>query len=136
MTQTPAPGPQLIHSRHALATLDPAQFTPELTQLLTAIHVPLQMHLNDEECNGTTFADWFMGGFPEDTYTQITQFGVDGVIAALYSFPLTGQVVQQFPVEHVQAFVAEFLNPQFPSEGEEGVDENPAPEPAPEKTPA
>lgn len=133
----PAPGPQLVQARHPLATLDPAQFTPELTQLLYAIVIPLQLHLTDEECNGTTFADWFMGGFPEETYNQVVQFGPEGVTAALYSFPPTGQVVQQFPVEHVQAFVAEFLNPQFPPEGAESEEEENTPAtPIPEKTPA
>lgn len=132
---TSAPGPQLVQARHPLATLDPAQFTPELTQLLHAITIPLQMHLTDEDANGTTFADWFMGGFPENTYNQIVQFGPDGVIAALYSFPPTLQVVQQFPVDKVQAFVAEFLNPQFEDQGageaeeeeEDGKEKEPVP---------
>ena len=34
-------------------------------------------------------------------------------MAALYSFPPTLQAIQQFPVEKVQGFVAEFLNPRL-----------------------
>jgi len=107
-----APGPQLVQARHPLATLDPEQFTPELTQLLSAIAIPLGAHLA-EDINGTAFADWFMSGFGEGTHTQIVGFGPEGVIAALYSFPPTLQAVQGFPVEKVQEFVTEFLNPQF-----------------------
>ena len=130
----PTPGPQLVQTRHPLATLDPAQFTPELTQILSAIAIPLGAHLT-EDINGTVFADWFMSGFGEGTHTQIVQFGVDNVVAALYSFPATLQAVQGFPVEKVQEFVAEFLNPQFEDDGA-GVDgEGTVATPEPEKTP-
>jgi hypothetical protein len=110
----PAPntGPQLVQARHPLATLDPGQFTPELTQLLSAISIPLGAHLA-EDINGTAFADWFMLGFGEETHAQIVGFGPEGVVSALYSFPPTLAAIQGFPVEKVQEFVAEFLNPQF-----------------------
>jgi len=128
---TVAPGPQLVQARHPLATLDPATFTPELTRLLYAISIPLGAHLA-EDINGTAFADWFMSGFGEGTHAQIAQFGPEGVVAALYSFPATLEAVQAFPVEKVQEFVAEFLNPQF-EDGEEGAGGS---IPEPEKTPA
>ena len=120
-TAAPAPGPQLVQARHPLATLDYTQFTPELTQLLTAIATPLNIHLTEND-TGTAFAEWFMTGFGEDTHTQIAGFGLEGVVAALYSFPTTLQAIQQFPVEKVQGFVAEFLSPQFEPGTEEGED--------------
>ena len=123
-TTAPAPtpgGPQLVQARHPLATLDYTQFTPELTQLLTAIATPLNIHLTEND-TGTAFAEWFMTGFGEDTHVQIAGFGLEGVVAALYSFPPTLQAIQQFPVEKVQGFVAEFLNPQFEPGTEEGED--------------
>lgn len=141
----PATGPQLVQARHPLATLDPTQFTPELAQILSAIATPLHIHIRDfivrpEEVNGSIFADWFQGGYPEETYTQIVQFGPDGVTAALYSFPLTLAAIQQFPVEKVQEFVAEFLNPVFDDEGagvEGEGDKTPEPDTEPEpKIPA
>ena len=129
----PAPGPQLVQARHPLSTLDPTQFTPELAQLLTAIATPLHVHLVEDD-SGTAFAEWFMTGFGEDTHTQIVSFGLDGVVAALYSFPATLLSVQQFPTEKVQAFVAEFLNPQFEDQVPGTGEEEETPEP--EKTPA
>ena len=133
----PTPGPQLVQARHPMGTLDPNSFTPELTQLLHSIAIPLQVHLNAED-SGTVFAEWFIGGFGEDTHGQVSQFGPEGVVAALYSFPPTLQAIQQFPVEKVQEFVAEFLNPQFVNEGEgEGEEEdNKTIPPAETKTPA
>lgn len=109
------PGPQLVQGppqRHPLGTLDPTQFTPELANLLLAIATPLHVHLAEGD-TGTTFAEWFLGGFPNDTFEQIQAFGPDMVVGALYSFPPTLAAIQQFPAEQVQAFVAEFLNPQF-----------------------
>lgn len=117
----PTPGPQLVAARHPLGTLDPTQFDPELSQLLTSISIPLQGHLSSPDATGTDFADWFIGGFGESTYNQIVEFGVDNVVGALYSFQPTLQAIQQFPTEKVQGFVAEFLNPKFEDqeEGEE-----------------
>ena len=130
------PGPQLVQARHPLATLDPATFTPELSQLLSAISIPLGAHLT-EDINGSAFADWFMSGFGEGTHGQIVEFGLENVIAALYSFPPTLVAVQGFPVEKVQEFVAEFLNPQFEEgEGEgDGGEESTTTTPKPD-TPA
>ncbi len=118
-------GPQLVQQRHPLGTLDPSQFTPELTQLLQSIAVPIQVHLGEGD-TGTAFAEWFMTGFGDDTHAQVVQFGPEAVVAALYSFPPTLQAIQQFPVEQIQIFIAEFLNPQFPPqpEGEEGNEED------------
>ncbi len=113
------PGPQLVQARHPLGTLDYTQFTPELAQLLSSIAVPLAMHLSDDQMTGTDFAEWFMGGFGDATHAQIAAFG-ENVVAALYSYPPTLQAIQGFPPEQVQAFVAEFLNPQFEDEASDG----------------
>lgn len=122
------PGPQLVQARHPLATLDPGQFTPELIQLLSAISIPLGAHLA-EDINGTAFADWFMSGFGEGTHAQVVAFGTNNVIAALYSFPPTLIAIQSFPVEKVQEFVAEFLNPQFEGDNTPEESESIASEP-------
>ena len=120
------PGPQLVPGpRHPLATLDPSQFTPELSQLLSSIAVPLQIHLS-EEVDGTEFANWFMGGYGEATHQEIAALGPDVVVGALYSHPATLQSVQSFTPEKVRVFVEEFLNPQFDEQTPQ-VEETPAP---------
>lgn len=118
--QPQVPGPQLVQAKHPLGTLDPAQFTPELGNLLLSIATPLHVHLAEKD-SGTTFAEWFLGGFPDETFQQIQEFGPDMVVAALYSFPPTLAAIQQFPADQVQGFVAEFLNPQF-EEGDKDED--------------
>ena len=96
-----------------MGTLNPAQFTSELTHILTAISTPLFLHLSENDLNGTTFADWFLNGFPQDTYDSIVGFGLEDVLNALYSFPMIGNGLVQFPPEKVRTFVEEFLSPNF-----------------------
>lgn len=119
-------GPQLVQqpARHPLGNLDITQFTPELTQLLSAIAIPLGVHIASGDTGGD-FADWFVGGFGDDTHQGIQGFGVDGVMGALYSFPATLTQIHGFDPAKVRVFVEEFLT--TPQQGEGEGDQAPDP---------
>jgi len=97
----------------------PAGFPPELANLLMRISRSLHYHLADINATGTDFASWFMSGEGDETYAEVRGFGVEGIIGALQAFPVTSQILVQFPAERVQMFVTEFVNPNFGPDGDD-----------------
>lgn len=122
------PQPQPQSPQQVSAPPLPPGFPPELANLLMRISRSLHYHLADINATGTDFASWFMSGEGDETYTEIQGFGVEGIIGALTSFPVTAQIVNQFPPERIQSFVAEFIAPQFEEEDKgEGSEDTPGP---------
>lgn len=116
----PQPQPQTISAPPL-----PPGFPPELANLLMRISRSLHYHLADINATGSDFASWFMSGEGDETYAEVQSFGVEGIIRALQSFPVTAQIVNQFPIERLQLFVTEFVTPQFDDE-DKGDEETPA----------
>jgi len=100
----------------------PAGFPPELANLLMRISRSLHYHLADINATGTDFASWFMSGEGDETYAEVRGFGAEGIVGALQAFPVTNQILVQFPAERVQMFVTEFVNPNFGPDDEDDAE--------------
>lgn len=97
---------------------------PQVAQLLSDIRVPLLNHLN-HGMSGARFSDWFIGGFGEPVYRQVTQFGVDGLLTALYTYAPIGQNLSAaYQRENVRAFVDDFIDPDYEAMEKEIAEEN------------
>lgn len=106
-------GPQPVPSPASAPAQDP------IYALLSSITIPL---LNNLQVNGTgtDFADWFIGGYGQDVYDDVSQLGPDTLFQAVSTFPpiTSNPIYAQTPVEQVQKFITEFCDPNWPDEGE------------------
>lgn len=116
-----SPGPQLV----APAPVPTIDLSPEIQQLLATIAAPLFSHLTIDK-TGTDFADWFIYKLGQGTYDSITELGWEKILAALYTFPMTGQALAQYPPMKIEEFVKEFCNPQWEEEDETTLPPSPS----------
>lgn len=78
-----------------------------LMNALNTIQVPLSNQLHDG-LDGDDFADWFIGGFGEGIYRELTAYGAAALTLGMYSFPPIASRIADLPREQVEKFVQEF----------------------------
>jgi hypothetical protein len=120
--QAPGPGPvlQMQPLPPAPAPILQANGTPQapsaapapdaqaiLMNALNTIQVPLSNQLHDG-LDGDDFADWFIGGFGEGIYRELTAYGAAALTMGMYSFPPIATRIADLPREQVEKFVQEF----------------------------
>jgi hypothetical protein len=120
--QGPGPGPvlQMQPLPPAPAPILQANGTPQapgaapapdaqaiLMNALNTIQVPLSNQLHDG-LDGDDFADWFIGGFGEGIYRELTAYGAAALTMGMYSFPPIASRIVDLPREQVEKFVQEF----------------------------
>jgi hypothetical protein len=120
--QGPGPGPvlQMQPLPPAPAPILQANGTPQapgaapapdaqaiLMNALNTIQVPLSNQLHDG-LDGDDFADWFIGGFGEGIYRELTAYGSAALTLGMYSFPPIASRIADLPREQVEKFVQEF----------------------------
>ena len=96
---------------------------PQVAELLNAIKISFLNHLEGAatgELNGGHFADWFIGGFGDQYYKMVTQFGEEALLGAVYAYPPIAEHLAQFGQEKVKAFVHEFMTYTPPPDEGEG----------------
>jgi hypothetical protein len=95
--------------------------------LVSQIATPLLNHLADSSLTGAQFAEWFIGGYGEEIFRQVQQFG-PFLEKALFGFPPLATRLEAIPKERLDKFIQEFLafDPESMYEPEPGSDTTPA----------
>jgi hypothetical protein len=105
----PAPAP--VTQTNGTPQAPGAAPTPDaqaiLMNALNTIQVPLSNQLHDG-LDGDDFADWFIGGFGEGIYRELTAYGAAALTLGMYSFPPIATRIADLPREQVEKFVQEF----------------------------
>ena len=66
--------------------------------------------MHDDAENGDGFADWFIGGFGEITHSElVSNYGEQGFVMGLYSYPPLVARLADVPQPDVQKFVHGFM---------------------------
>ena len=129
----PQPGPQLVTSNpqpqpQPQSQPQPTPPTPEplpefgntyglppmVAEKLAEIKIAFLNHLEGVaagELNGGDFADWYIGGFTEEGFKEITSNGAGILLQAVYAYPPIADRIEKTKAtrEQVEGFVKEFV---------------------------
>lgn len=105
---TPAPAPMPGNVLPMVpSAIDPAVKQQAFTNLVMSVAVPLTNCILGGE-SGEDFANWFIGGYGEQIYNEVLEYGEPMMVMAMTTFPPVAQRLTGIPVPQIEKFVHEF----------------------------